>query len=123
MFNFRSLAAMIGNEDDKEDREDAAKHIEHLKCGGESSRDPSEEGTSHTTGLEESVATLKVDNSNGIENTANSYNRQTTLLEPHRTTPEVTLTTETPAATSHSQDDGKQLGAGWAEQIGREITQ
>jgi hypothetical protein len=122
MFNFQSLAAMIGNEDNKEDREDAAKHIEYLSGGGERSRDPSEEGTSHSV-LEESVATLKVDSSNGIE-TSNADSRQTTLLEPHRTTPEVTLTTETPAASSHDQDDGKQLGAGFrTEQVAREITQ
>jgi hypothetical protein len=121
MFNFQSLAAMIGNEDNKEDREDAAKHIEYLS-GGESSKNNNAEGTSHT-GLEESVATLKVDNSNGIESTANADSRQTTLLEPHPTTPEVTLTPETPAATSHADHDGKQLGWTGTEQVAREITQ
>jgi hypothetical protein len=121
MFNFQSLAAMIGSEDNKEDREDAAKHIEYLSGGGESSRDRSEEGASHTS-LEESVATLKVDNSNGIE-AAIVDTRQTTLLEPHRTTPEVTLTSETPAASSHDQDNSKQLRAGWTEEVAREITQ
>jgi hypothetical protein len=121
MFNFQSLAAMIGSEDNKEDREDAAKHIEYLSGGGESSRNTSEEGASQTS-LEESVATLKVDNSNGIESTANANSRQTTLLEPHRTTPEVTLTPETPAASSHDDHD-KQLGWTGTEQIAREITQ
>jgi hypothetical protein len=122
MFNFQSLAAMIGSEDNKEDREDAAKHIEYLSGGGESSRSNSAGGASHT-GLQESVATLKVDNSNGIESTARADGRQTTLLEPHRTTPEVTLTPETPAASTHDDHDGKQLGWTGTKQIAREITQ
>ena len=122
MFNFQSLAAMIGSEDNKEDREDAAKHIEYLSGGGESSRSNSAGGASHT-GLQESVATLKVDNSNGIESTAHADSRQTTLLEPHRTTPEVTLTPETPAASTHDDHDGKQLGWTGTKQIAREITQ
>lgn len=123
MFNFQSLAAMIGSEDNKEDQEDAARHIEYLSGGGESSRHASEAGTLHTS-LEESVATLKVDNSDGIESTANADSRQTTLLEPHRTTPEVTLTPETPAAGNHDDHhDSKQLGWTGTEQIAREITQ
>jgi hypothetical protein len=121
MFNFQSLAAMIGSEDNKEDREDAAKHIEYLSSSGESSRDTNEGGASQT-GLEESVATLKVDDVNGIESTVNANSRQTTLLEPHRTAPEVTLTPETPAASSHDDHD-KQLGWTGTEQIAREITQ
>ncbi|CZR60939.1 related to Protein sip5 [Phialocephala subalpina] len=122
MFNFQSLAAMIGK-DDKEDQEDAAKHIEHLGDGGQSSRHASQgEGTNH--GLEESVATLKVNNTNLLMvNGDSEVGRQTTLLESQRTTPEVMVTPETPAAANHGDDDGKQLGAGWTGEVSTEITQ
>lgn len=117
LFNFQSLAAMIGHDD--EDKEDAAKHIEHLN-GGESSA--SREGS--TSLLEESIATLKVDDSQTNGTTQESdANKQPTLLEPQRTTPEVLITPVTPAATSQNEHDGKQLGTGWTEQVAREITQ
>ncbi|KUJ20351.1 uncharacterized protein LY89DRAFT_666037 [Mollisia scopiformis] len=122
MFNFQSLAAMIG-EDGKEDQEDAAKHIEHLGDGGQGSRHASQdEGTS--TGMEESIATLKVDNVNHyMANGDSEIARQTTLLEPQRTTPEVMITPVTPAATNHGDDDAKQLGSGWTGEVSAEITQ
>ncbi|KAG0649728.1 sip5 [Hyphodiscus hymeniophilus] len=117
LFNFQSLAAMIGHDD--EDKEDAAKHIEHLN-GGEGSTSYKEGSTSI---LDESIATLKVDDQKWNRNSSDSDAKEqpTTLLEPQRTTPEVMITPVTPAATTH--DDGKQLGSGWAEQIAREITQ
>ena len=119
MFNFQSLAAMIGVDED--DKEDAAKHIEHLN--GESSKHGSQEDGS-TSLLEESIATLKVDDrlSNGTAQESNTQ-KQSTLLEPQRTTPEVMITPVTPAATSQNEHDGKQLGANWSEQVAREITQ
>jgi len=120
MFNFQSLAAMIGDEDD--DKADAAKHIEHLNGGGGESSTDREEGT--TSLLEESVATLKVDNSSSMKENAREAetSRQTTLLEPQRTTPEVMVTPVTPAAMNHGEHDGKQLGSGWTEGCAREIT-
>jgi hypothetical protein len=118
MFNFRSLAAMIG--DDDEDKEDAAKHIEHLN-GGEGSGSREECSTSLLT---ESIATLRVNepltNGNAQESEARE---QTNLLEPQRTPPEVMITPVTPAANSQADHDGKQLGAGWTDQVAREITQ
>jgi hypothetical protein len=122
MFNFRSLAAMIG--DDEEDKADAAKHIEHLNSGPAESSIDKGEGT--TSLLEESVATLKVENSNPVKETAQeaAVGRQTTLLQPQPTTPEVMVTPVTPAALNHGDHDGKQLGAGWTEEhAAREITQ
>jgi len=112
---------MIG--DDEEDKADAAKHIEHLNGGfGESSIDRGE-GT--TSLLEESVATLKVENSDPTKEAAQeaAVSRQTTLLEPQSTTPEVMVTPVTPAALNHGDHDGKQLGAGWTEEHAREIVQ
>lgn len=122
MFNFQSLAAMIG-EDGKEDQEDAAKHVEYLGDAGQSSRHASQdEGISN--GMEESVATLKVDNaSHYLANGDGETARQTTLLESQITTPEVMLTPETPATENHGDDNAKQLGAGWTDEITREITQ
>lgn len=120
MFNFQSLAAMIGEDDD--DKADAAKHIEHLN-GGESSTDRAE-GT--TSVLEESVATLKIENMPTAKEAAKEAEAdgQTTLLEPQRTTPEVMVTPVTPAARHQDEHDGKQLGSGWSEEIAaREITQ
>jgi len=121
MFNFQSLAAMIG--DDEDDKEDAAKHIEHLN-GGESSRIGGQEETS-TSLLEESIATLKVDDhlSNGTAAQEPEAKKQSTLLEPQRTTPELMITPVTPAANNQNEHDGKQLGTGWTEQVAREITQ
>jgi hypothetical protein len=120
MFNFQSLAAMIGH--DEEDKEDAANHIEHLEGGnGEGSRNDSREENS-STGLEESIATLKVDGLKLNGSSENEKSRQTTLLEPQRMTPEVMITPETPAATNHGEEDGKQLGVGW-NGVTQEITQ
>lgn len=118
MFNFRSLAAMIGH--DEEDKEDAAKHIEHLN-GGESSGSHEEGSTSLLT---ESIATLRVNepwtNGNAQESGARE---QTILLEPQQSPPEVMITPVTPAANSQAEHSGKQLGEGWSEQVAREITQ
>ena len=121
LFNFRSLAAMIGHDD--EDKEDAAKHIEYLG-GGECSRGPEDREEGTTSILEESIATLKVDDkqTNGTAQEPNE-NTRPALLEPQRTTPELMITPVTPAATSQNDHDGKQLGEGWSEQVAREITQ
>lgn len=114
MFNFQSLAAMIGKEDEANEK-DAARHIEHLKIG-ESSKHPSRETTS-VNGLEESVATLKVDE--------NQVPQTTIFLDPQRLTPEVTVTPETPAAINEIDNNSKQLGEDWSKDIvpAREITQ
>ena len=122
LFNFRSLAAMIG--DDEEEKADAAKHIEHLDGGSAEQSVDSCEGT--TSVLEESVATLKVGNSASTMLTTQeaAVARQTTVLEPQNSTPEVMITSVTPAALNHGEIDGKQLGAGWTEEhAAREVTQ
>lgn len=118
MFNFQSLAAMIGHED--EDKADAARHIEHLHGGPESSSDHQEGSTSV---LEESVATLKIDDVKKEVAREAEAARQTTLLEPQSSTPEVLITPVTPAALNHDEHEGKQLGSGWTEEYAREITQ
>lgn len=119
MFNFRSLAEMIGSEDrNDDDKQDAAKHIEYLNGGEGEGSDIRSQNEKESTALEESVATLKVNSSSSVD----ASERQTTLLEPQHTTPEVMLTPETPAAANDDGED-KQLGSGWSEQITREITQ
>jgi len=124
MFNFRSLAAMIGH--DEEEKADAARHIEHL--GGEigETSEPSGLEQSGTTGLETSQLTIKVDelNNSTQSNQQADENRQTTLLGPQTTTPEVKLTAVTPGVENHGDDSSKQLGAGWTErQYDNEVTQ
>ncbi|KAE8453774.1 hypothetical protein EG329_009286 [Mollisiaceae sp. DMI_Dod_QoI] len=120
MFNFQSLAAMIG-EDGKEDQEDAAKHIEHLGECGQSSRNASRD---ESTEMDESVATLRVDNiKHHLANGEGGIAKQATPQDPQRTTPELMITPETPAASNHGDEDGKQLGAGWTAEVAREITQ
>jgi hypothetical protein len=130
--NFISLAAMINNEDAKA----SSNHVEHVE-GGPSSNDKAEEKDkenakekaeeSATTGLEESVATLRANNS---ANDGAAETRQTTLLQSQTanlaqtSTPEVTITPETPSA-DHDDDDTKQLGSGWRseEVTARAVTQ
>lgn len=107
MFNFQSLAAMIGKED-KDAEEDAATHIEHLGNNGESSRHASQDSNANAP-LEESIATLKVGDVD------------ISPLSSQRTTPEVMITPETPAAVG--DDEGKQLGSDWHNDISRHITQ
>jgi hypothetical protein len=115
MFNFRSLASMISDKEEK----DSARHVEHCDDGGrgESSRHGSREESSVSEMMEESVATLKIDDATMND----AGRRQTTLLEPQMTTPEVMITPVTPAAMTN--EDGKQLGTGWGEEHTREITQ
>ncbi|KAH8665792.1 hypothetical protein BGZ60DRAFT_378185 [Tricladium varicosporioides] len=117
MYNFQSLTARIGKQaNSSDDKEDAAKHIEHLG-GGEGSAEKNEEKRNST--LEESIATLRVENSS-----ASKDGRQTTLLQPQHSTPEVMLTPETPAAINSHEDEGKQLGSNWTEETrGGQITQ
>ncbi|TVY55330.1 Protein sip5 [Lachnellula cervina] len=111
IFNFTSLAAMISNEDTKD-----SPAVEHIEGGPSSSDKAKEEAKENaSTGLESSIATLKVKTpvKEGTEET-----RQTTLLQPQTATPvqtptpEVMITPETPSAT-HDDDDSKQLGSGW----------
>ncbi|KAL2067343.1 hypothetical protein VTL71DRAFT_1768 [Oculimacula yallundae] len=116
LFNFQSLATMI-SQDSKEDKEDAARHIEYL--GGEGSKQHGQADNSGAT-LEESVATLKI-NSSAANTSGDSINP--IQLEQQRTTPEVMITPETPAALGHGDDDGKQLGFSSADSTTREITQ
>lgn len=119
LFNFRSLAARIGEAGEK-DREDAAKHIEYLDGGSSTGNDHGEHSGAT---LEESVATLKVKDSRA-NTTSDGTNetRPATLQKSQRTTPEVMITPETPGV-NHGDDDGKQLGAHWADASAREITQ
>ncbi|RFU24265.1 hypothetical protein B7463_g12071, partial [Scytalidium lignicola] len=128
MFNFRSLAAMIGTEEDK----DMAKHIEHLN-GDPLSHDKSSSSTPpHDSdgNLEDSIAsiaTLKPEHSNESNPGNNSRNgvanKSITLLERQYSTPEVMITPVTPAALTSADEDSKQIGAGWGESGGVEITQ
>jgi len=124
MFNFRSLAAMIGDDDD--DKADAARHIEHL--GGETGETSgtADQDESSTIGMEASQLTVKLDNLNTSNMSTQELdeNRQTTLLGPQTTTPEVKLTAVTPGVENHGDDSGKQLGSGWTErQYDRQVTQ
>ncbi|KAL5313863.1 hypothetical protein ACEPPN_018286 [Leptodophora sp. 'Broadleaf-Isolate-01'] len=116
LFNFQSLATMI-SQDSKEDKEDAARHIEHLD--GEGSKRNGQTENSGTT-LEESVATLRI---NGSVTNTNGDSNNLAHLDQERTTPEVMITPETPAATNNGDDDGKQLGFTTADSTAREITQ
>ncbi|KAG9248705.1 hypothetical protein BJ878DRAFT_308617 [Calycina marina] len=111
MFNFQSLAATIGLQDD-EDKADAARHIEHLDGNeGETSKHNSQ-SEGGATGFETSQLALKVNKSS---TTQDENSRQTTLLGPQSTTPEVMLTAVTPGLDVHGDDSSKQLGSGWAE--------
>ncbi|KAH8808538.1 hypothetical protein F5884DRAFT_374607 [Xylogone sp. PMI_703] len=128
MFNFRSLAAMIGVEEDK----DMAKHIEHLNGGPlsddmASSSTPPHEGVGNLEQSITSIATLKPGQSDGLvtdKNTGNGPpNRPVTLLQPQISTPEVMITPVTPVPLSSADENSKQIGAGWGESGGVEITQ
>lgn len=122
MFNFQSLAAMIGKEDGEGDKEDAARHIEYLEDCGESSRHNSREDSSMTE-LDQSTATLKVDGTELKQSIQDANTKSSPAhLEPQRSTPEVTITPETPAAMNHGDEDGKQLGADWSG-VNTQITQ
>ncbi|KAG9233875.1 hypothetical protein BJ875DRAFT_31110 [Amylocarpus encephaloides] len=117
MFNFQSLAAMIDKEDSgADDKRDAARHVEHLNG------DPSESRSRENSGfgLGESVATLQPSRSSGGETGGGSLGG---TLDSARSTPKVMVTPETPAAINEREEEGKQLGAGWNEQVPRAITQ
>jgi hypothetical protein len=129
MFNFPSLAAMINNEEESEDNKNSSKHVEHVEHGqGSTEKIDDAKSTSGSTGLESSVATLRVDSS---VNEANSGSGHTTVVdEPQlsittqNSTPEVMITPETPAALDNDGEEGKQLGSGWTGEVAtREITQ
>jgi hypothetical protein len=119
MFNFRSLAEMMGREEEKED---AAKHIEHLNSGnydieeGESSlipENPFEDRFGDE--LEQSVTTLKADGDHDASMGINSHpNGDRTFLGvgSKLPTPELMVTPVTPAATGSQEEESKQLGAG-----------
>ncbi|RDW71758.1 hypothetical protein BP5796_07792 [Coleophoma crateriformis] len=140
LFNFRSLAGMLGEEDP--DDKDVARHIEHLGDEeGESSKvTPAtrngnrSRSSSHVEdlvgldlsagapgALDASTSTIKSDTtliSPGMDigNLCESeeQKRQATVLEPQLGTPEVMITPETPAAMSKEHENAKQLGAGWS---------
>lgn len=114
MFNFQSLAAMIGKENGQRDKEDAARHIEYLADCGEGSQHNSREGSS-VPELDQSIGTLKIEGLSPAPESEASTAIHSSLLERQATTPEVTVTPETPAAISHSDEDGKQLGDNWNE--------
>jgi hypothetical protein len=128
MFNFPSLAAMINNEEESEDSKNSSKHVEHVEHGqGSSEKFEDAKSTTGSTGLESSVATLRVDSS---VNEANTGTGHTTIVEPQisttiqNSTPEVMITPETPAAVDTDGEEGKQLGSGWTGEVAtREITQ
>jgi chromatin remodeling complex protein RSC6 len=123
MFNFQSLAAMIGNEDG--DKADATKHIEHGESGETPVMGAQEENS--TSGLEDSTATLRVDGSNTMRIVPPDVgaDRQTTMPWTPQSTaaPELVITPGTPAAMSHREEDAKQLGARGNAESTREIEQ
>ncbi|TVY85033.1 Protein sip5 [Lachnellula suecica] len=120
MLNFTSLAAMISSEEHSDENKNSSNHVEHVEHGQSSSEKTEEKSN---TGLESSIATLKVDSSVNTNN-GSEQGRQTTLLESQNTTPEVMVTPETPAALDHEEDGGKQLGSGWSEEVAaRQVTQ
>lgn len=117
MFNFPSLAAMISIEEGTEDNKTGLGHVMHVE--GEPSSSNKIDNATSSTGLESSIATLKVD-STGKQ--ANENTKSTTPLVSHSTTPEVMITPETPAAMHHDEEEGKQLG--WTQEVSRRgITQ
>lgn len=119
MFNFRSLAEMMGREEEKED---AAKHIEHLNSGnhdieeGESSviaENPFEDKFEDE--MEQSVTTLKADDGDHdhrmeIAPRANG-DRALLGIGSKLPTPELMVTPAAPAATGSGEKESKQLGA------------
>jgi len=112
MFNFHSLVAMIGK-DENEDKDDVARHIEHL--GGE----PLSSNSNRTaTNLEESVATLKIEPKEQDKPLLEMPSQSN--IKPTQTTPELMITPETPAAVN-VDDESKQLGAGWNNNATHEI--
>lgn len=117
MFNFHSLVERIGR-DDSEDKEDVARHIEYL--GGDNAASSTKQDSTESN-LEESIATLKV---RDTPSQSQSIPMPSAGLVPEpQITPEVTITPETPAALSHGEEEGKQLGSGWSTGASREITQ
>jgi len=126
MFNFPSLAAMISNEEESEDSKNSSKHVEQVGHGSTEKIEDAK-STTGSSGLESSIATLRLDSS---VNEANTETRYTTVVEPQISTttqdatPEVMITPETPAAVENGGEEGKQLGSGWTGEIAtREITQ
>jgi hypothetical protein len=129
MFNFRSLAEMMGREEEKED---AAKHIEHLNSGdydieeGESSviiENPFDDR------MEISVSTLKADDGEhdySMEITPHPNGDGAMLgVGSKLPTPELMVTPVTPAASSPREEESKQLGVGmqYLMDDGRNVTQ
>lgn len=133
MFNFRSLAEMMGREDEKENGENRpiVEHAEGItdlistgRERGESSASAALTETSEGGGMEESVATLKVDtpspgefeDENGkpgpIDISGNGNNDTHGGTRPKLPTPELMITPVTPAATTNRDEQSKQLGAG-----------
>jgi hypothetical protein len=133
MFNFRSLAEMMGREEEKED---AAKHIEHLKGGnhdieeGESSEileNPFEDKFGDE--LEQSFITLKADDEDqdhGMEISPHANGDGELLgVGSKLPTPELVVTPVTPGATGSGDEESKQMGAGMRFLLddGRNMTQ
>lgn len=127
MFNFQSLTAMIDDENEK--AANAAKHIEdaHATANvGESSSSVTNPDTeTPETGLEESMATIRLASSDLASPTVDDPFADThaldgdsallepqTLLEPQPNAPEVMVTPVTPAPLVGDEMAGKQLGAG-----------
>ncbi|KAI9746691.1 MAG: SNF1-interacting protein [Claussenomyces sp. TS43310] len=122
MFNFRSLAAMIDREDERE-KEDETQHVEHPNVENRSqSQDFGESSMSARSasgdadGMEESAATLKIDGPD--VDIIPSLNGK---LDP----PALMITPGTPAAVSSHDDEDKQLGAGtnFGTEASRNFTQ
>lgn len=120
MFNFRSLAEMMGREEEKED---AAKHIEHLNSGnydiedGQSSmiaENPFDDKFEDR--MEQSVTTLKADGGDhdyDMEITPHANGDRAVLGTGSKLpTPELMVTPVTPAATESQEEESKQLGSG-----------
>lgn len=120
MFNFRSLAEMMGREEEKED---AAKHIEHLNSGsndieeGESSlipENPFEDKFGDE--LEQSFTTVRADDGDhyaSVESTTHANGDGALLgMGSKLPTPQLMVTPVTPAASGSREEESKQLGAG-----------
>lgn len=113
MFNFRSLAEMMGREEEKENE---SKHVEysekHGRERGESSASPPK---IPENGLEQSFMTLKPATGDELRpgNVTNDNVHSTTLeSRPKLTAPELMITPVTPAATGSKEEESMQLGAG-----------
>jgi hypothetical protein len=117
MFNFRSLAEIIGREEEKENR---SNHIEYSHGDSNSSFGHHQRGESSASArslqeetMDQSIATLKVDppgkDDKNPDGTKHDFEDSNSIKLP---TPELMITPVTPASIEPSDGDSKQLGEG-----------